>query len=109
MSNVEPVAIGDMIRTRAGRALLADTSSEICAMSTIPAKQAPPADPAEAIEERFRRLASIWRTDTAHVAPTTDLVAHPAFQEIVLMGPTVIPLLLLAGGSRPSRDAGSVQ
>jgi hypothetical protein len=64
---------------------------EIAAMSTVPAKQ-PPAT--EGIEEKFRRLAAAWLAGTAYVSSSSDLVAHPAFQEIVGMGPAVIPLVL---------------
>ncbi len=60
-------------------------------MSTIPAKQAAPAQATETLEERFRSLASVWRAETAYLSSSTDLVAHPAFQEIVQMGPAVIP------------------
>ena len=59
-------------------------------MSTVPAKRTP----AESVEEKFRRLAAVWTSETAYVSSTSDLVAHPAFQEIVGMGPAVIPLLL---------------
>jgi hypothetical protein len=48
----------------------------------------------ENIEEKFQRLAAAWRTGTAYVSSSSDLVAHPAFQEIISMGPTAIPLLL---------------
>jgi hypothetical protein len=63
-------------------------------MSTIPAKPTPPVQPEESIEAKFRRLASAWHADTAYFSSTTDQVAHPAFGEIVAMGPAVIPLLL---------------
>jgi hypothetical protein len=48
----------------------------------------------ESTEDRFRRLAARWLAETAHVSSTSDLVAHPAFHEIVGMGPAIIPLLL---------------
>ena len=60
-------------------------------MSTVPAKQTPPT---ESLQEKFRRLAAVWLAETAYVSSSTDLVAHPAFQEIVGLGPAVIPLLL---------------
>lgn len=63
-------------------------------MSTVPVKPASVGEPAESIEARFRRLAAAWTAETAYVSSTSDLVAHPAFQEIVGMGPAVIPLLL---------------
>src|SRR5436309_2301747 len=63
-------------------------------MSTVPAKQAPRPEPAERIETKFRRLAGTWLADTAFVSSTSDLVAHPAFQEIVGLGPAVLPLVV---------------
>jgi hypothetical protein len=63
-------------------------------MSTVPARETPPPEPAESVEEKFRRLAAVWTAETAYVSSSGDLVAHPAFQEIVGMGRAVIPLLL---------------
>ena len=60
-------------------------------MSTVPTRQTPPT---ETIEEKFQRLAAVWLAETAYVSSSSDLVAHPAFQEIIGMGPAVIPLLL---------------
>jgi hypothetical protein len=58
----------------------------------------PPKDsttkPAESLEERFQRLATVWRAETAYISSSSDLVAHPAFLEIVGMGPAIIPILL---------------
>jgi hypothetical protein len=63
-------------------------------MATIPIKQTPGSPPNETVDERFRRLAAIWLVETAYISSSSELVAHPAFQEIVSMGPAVIPLLL---------------
>jgi hypothetical protein len=67
---------------------------EEAAMSTMPARQTPATGPVESIEERFQRLAAVWRAETAYVSSSSDLVAHPAFEEIVGLGPPVVPLLL---------------
>ncbi len=48
----------------------------------------------ETVEQRFGRLAAVWLGETGHISSTTQLVAHPAFQEIVGLGPAVIPCLL---------------
>src|SRR5947208_1695231 len=64
------------------------------AMSRVPAEKTPATDRTGSMEERFQRLAAVWRAETAYVSSSSDLVAHPAFQEIVGMGPAVIPLLL---------------
>jgi hypothetical protein len=66
---------------------------EIAAMSTVPVNQ-PSATSTETTEAKFQRLAAAWLAETAHVSSTSDLVAHPAFQEIVGMGAVVVPLLL---------------
>ena len=63
-------------------------------MSTVPAKSAPATEPPERIEEKFRRLAAVWLAGTAYISSSSELVAHPAFGEIVGMGPAVIPLVL---------------
>jgi hypothetical protein len=63
-------------------------------MPPIPARQTATTDSAETVEEQFQRLASRWRAETAYVSSTSDLVGHPAFREIVGMGPAVVPLLL---------------
>jgi hypothetical protein len=63
-------------------------------MSTVPTRETPAPVPAESIEQKFQRLAAVWRAETAYVSSSSDLVAHPAFQEIVAMGPAVIPHLL---------------
>lgn len=46
------------------------------------------------IEERFQRLASKWRDETAHLSSMTKLVMHPKYQSIVGLGPSVVPVLL---------------
>jgi hypothetical protein len=67
---------------------------ETVAMSTVPVKQTPDTAPPESLEEKFQRLAGVWRAETAYISSSSDLVAHPAFQEIVGMGSAVVPLLL---------------
>ncbi len=48
----------------------------------------------ELLEERFRRLAAVWRRETAYLSSMTEASSHPAYQEIIRLGPEVIPLLL---------------
>jgi hypothetical protein len=69
-------------------------------MSQVPTKPTPATAPAESIEEKFERLAALWLAETAYVSSSSDLVAHSAFQEIVGMGPPVIPFLLRALANR---------
>jgi len=63
-------------------------------MATVPGKQTPSTEPRERIEEKFQQLAARWLADTAYISSSSELVAHPAFLEIVGMGPSVVPLLL---------------
>jgi hypothetical protein len=48
----------------------------------------------EEIEGTFTNLVQQWRNETIGISSTTDLVMHPAYQQIIRMGPVVIPLLL---------------
>ena len=50
--------------------------------------------PAETMEERFRRLAAAWHRDTDYLSSMEEAESHPAYQEIVRLGPKVVPLLL---------------
>lgn len=63
-------------------------------MQTIPVKETGAAEALESLQQKFQRLESAFRAGTAYVSSSNDLIAHPAFQEIVCMGPAVIPLLL---------------
>jgi hypothetical protein len=63
-------------------------------MSTPPAKQKPGRESAESMDQKFKRLAAVWLAETAYVSSSSDLVGHPAFQEIVGMGMVVVPLVL---------------
>lgn len=63
-------------------------------MATLPANQLPLTEPSETIEERFRRLAAVWARATDHVSSMTAASQHSAYQEIIRLGPTVVPLLL---------------
>jgi hypothetical protein len=63
-------------------------------MPTVPTKQVGASGPVESVAEKFQRLANQWRAETAYVSSSSELVAYPAFREIVGMRPPVIPLLL---------------
>lgn len=43
---------------------------------------------------RFRRLAQIWREERGPMSSLTEMVMHPAYQEIIGMGRDAVPLLL---------------
>jgi hypothetical protein len=59
-------------------------------MATAPVKSTP----SETIEERFRRLAAAWHRDTDYLSSMDEADYHPAYQEIIRLGPEVVPLLL---------------
>lgn len=69
-------------------------TKEVATMPISPANQTGAAERVETVENKFRRLGSAWRAETAYVSSSSDLVAHSAFQEIARMGPAVFPLLL---------------
>src|SRR5262249_15148836 len=63
-------------------------------MASIPVKQTPSTQSPETIEERFQRLAAAWHAAVAHQSSSTVRNNHPAYQEIISLGPAVVPLLL---------------
>jgi hypothetical protein len=63
-------------------------------MSSTPSKPALAAPGTETVEERFRRLAGAWHRDTDYLSSMDDTERHPAYQEIIRLGPEVVPLLL---------------
>jgi len=46
------------------------------------------------LEVTFRRLADTWLDETGHFSVVRQMVAHPAYQQIVGLGTPVIPLIL---------------
>lgn len=44
--------------------------------------------------EKFQSLVSEWKNDTQLMSSTTSMILHKAYQEIIGMGPKVIPLIL---------------
>lgn len=53
-----------------------------------------PATKEETLAERFDRLSFIWHKETAFLSSMTEASSHRAYQEIIHLGPDVIPLLL---------------
>ena len=50
--------------------------------------------PKDELRQRFRLLADRWREETEFHSAISALYMHPAYQEIIGMGPAVLPLLL---------------
>jgi len=42
----------------------------------------------------FEQLALTWSTETAHLSSPTKLAEHPAYRQIIGLGPAILPLLL---------------
>ncbi len=47
----------------------------------------------ETLEQRVTRLLNQWRDETAYISSSTQINSHPAYQEIIALGPAVLPLL----------------
>ena len=53
-----------------------------------------PATPtAETIEQRTVRLLGTWREQTVYLSSSTQMTGHPAYQELVVLGPAALPFL----------------
>lgn len=63
-------------------------------MASIPVQKPGASQPGETVEERFRRLAAAWHRAVAFHSSTTVRNNHPAYREIIDLGPEVVPLLL---------------
>jgi hypothetical protein len=70
-------------------------------MSAVPAKPTPDSPPVEPLEQRFRRLEAQWLAEVGYSSSSTELRNHPAFQEIIALGPAVVPLMLRDLEERP--------
>ena len=48
----------------------------------------------EKIEITFQELVNQWQQETRGISSSTELILHPAYQQIIGMGREIIPLLL---------------
>lgn len=53
-------------------------------------------------EHTFQKLAEEWREDTKFTPSLTDMIMHPAYLQIIGMGPVVVPFLLRDLRERPA-------
>jgi hypothetical protein len=63
-------------------------------MTSIPAGHKTETQQAETLEDRFQRLADAWERAVAHHSSDRVRYGDPAYQEIIGLGPSVVPLLL---------------
>ena len=53
-----------------------------------------PATPtAESIEQGVVRLLARWREETPYLSNSTKMTGHPAYQELIALGPVALPFL----------------
>lgn len=55
------------------------------------------------LEAEFETLADRWETETAFESVVTRKAMHPAYQRIIGLGPTVVPLILRRLAREPSQ------
>ena len=53
------------------------------------------------LEREFQELSDRWHEDTAMISSAGDMITHPAYQNIIGMGPAVVPLLLCELAKEP--------
>jgi hypothetical protein len=63
-------------------------------MATVPSQDTPTKPPEETVEQRFFGLKDAWHRAVAHHSSSTFRNSHPAYREIIGLGPAVVPLLL---------------
>lgn len=51
--------------------------------------------PEPRLEDRFRELVCQWKEATEFTSSSTEMVMHPAYQQISGMGPAALPLLIV--------------
>ena len=57
--------------------------------------------PTGKVNQKFTTLAARWRAETAWTSSVSQMVMHPAYQEIIGMGRDVVPYLLQALAQQP--------
>ena len=55
----------------------------------------------EPIVSRFEELVDTWTKETIDISSISDIISHPAYLEIIGMGPRAVPLLLNELRERP--------
>ncbi|HVR39959.1 MAG TPA: hypothetical protein VMU84_12755 [Thermoanaerobaculia bacterium] len=48
----------------------------------------------EGLRVAFEELAQSWSSGTAHLSSPAKLIEHPAYRQIIGLGPAVLPLML---------------
>jgi len=56
---------------------------------------------ADLLQERFEALADRWDAETGHLSQIERRIMHPCYQQIIAMGPAVLPVILRRLRDRP--------
>jgi hypothetical protein len=62
-------------------------------MSALPVPNSPDAPPAETLEQHVQRLLVTWREAVAVISSSTVRSSHPAYRELIALGPAALPYL----------------
>lgn len=76
---------------------VAARSTRVSLGTNIETSQAP-----AKLRETFGALAKTWREDTGHLSSTLHKAMHPAYQQIIGLGPQALPLILQELKDRPN-------
>ena len=44
--------------------------------------------------QKFQRLSNAWKEETQHISVASDMILHPAYQQIIAMGTKAVPFML---------------
>lgn len=83
-----------------GAAFQPDESSTLLAVANTPNDENA-AVRGHPVGDRFDALATQWRAETGDLSSTTKRILHPAYQQIIGLGPTAVPVLLRELEHRP--------
>ena len=50
---------------------------------------------ADSINQRVAQLLGRWREETLYLSSSTQITAHPAYQELIALGPAALPFLFV--------------
>jgi hypothetical protein len=62
-------------------------------MSAVSVTNTPNAALPETVEQHVQRLLAIWRKEMAVISSSTVRAAHPAYRELIALGPPALPFL----------------
>lgn len=55
----------------------------------------------DSLAQRFQTLAKAWRDECDHLSSIREMVLHPAYQQVVGMGPSALPFIFAELERRP--------